>query len=412
MRVLFVTHYFHPEVGAPQTRILEAAALLRERGHQVTVLTGFPNYPDGIIPPPYRRRLFMRERLDDIGIDVVRSAVYPAPNRGFARRLVNHASFALSSVLAAPFAGRVDAVIAETPPLFTAVAAVPIALMHRAPLVLNVADLWPESAVQLGLLSNRAAIKGAELLERFSYARAKAITVPTPGMRSILVSRGQPADKVVLLRNAVDVDRFAIAPAGGGHGPRRVLYCGTVGLAQGVGTLVEASRRLKEAGDPVEVVIAGDGAERSQLERRASELGLEHVRFAGRVARDRIPDLIASADITVMSLRDVPLFQDAVPTKLLEYMAAAKPVVAAAGGQVAEVMRQSGAGIACPPEDPAAMAEAIRTLVADTERARAMGLEGRRYVEQHLSRRAFVAQLEQVLESLVSPDGDAARVRR
>jgi glycosyltransferase involved in cell wall biosynthesis len=412
MRVLFVTHYFHPEVGAPQTRILEAAALLRERGHQVTVLTGFPNYPDGIIPAPYRRRLFMRERLDDIGIDVVRSAVYPAPNRGFARRLVNHASFALSSMLAAPFAGRVDAVIAETPPLFTAVAAVPIAAMHRAPLVLNVADLWPESAVQLGLLSNRAAIKGAELLERFAYARAKAITVPTPGMRSILLERGQPDGKVVLLRNAVDVDRFAIAPGGAVQEPRRVLYCGTVGLAQGVGTLVEAARRLEQEGDQVEVVIAGDGAERAQLEQRASELGLERVRFAGRVARDRIPDLIASADITVMSLRDVPLFQDAVPTKLLEYMAAAKPVVAAAGGQVAEVMRQSGAGIACPPEDPAAMAAAIRTLASDSDRAQAMGLEGRRYVEEHLSRRSFVAQLEQILESLVSVDGDAARVRR
>jgi putative colanic acid biosynthesis glycosyltransferase WcaI len=239
MRVLFVSHYFHPESGAAQTRILEAATRLQRRGHEVSVLTGFPNYPDGIVPAAYRGRVMMRERI--AGIHVIRTPILPAPNKGFAKRLLNHTSFAVSSLAGVPATGPVDVVIAETPPLFTAVAAVPIARARRAPLVMNVADLWPESAVQLGLLSNPAAIRGAELLERFAYAGSDAITVPTPGMRDILIESGEPADKVVLLRNAVDVERFAPVPAARSPRPR-VVYSGTVGLAQGVGTLIDAAR--------------------------------------------------------------------------------------------------------------------------------------------------------------------------
>jgi hypothetical protein len=408
VRLLFVTHYFHPEVGAPQTRILESARLLQARGHEVTVLTGFPHYPDGVIPDAYRGRLFQRESLD--GIRVIRSAVYPAANRGFAKRLLDHASFAATSLLAAPAAGRVDAVIAETPPLFTAAAAVAIARGRRAPLVLNVADLWPESAVQLGVLSNRTAIRLAEALERFAYRHASAITVPTPGMRSILLRGGQPEAKVVHLPNAVDVDRFSVAQRTH-DGLTRVIYCGTVGMAQGVGTLIEAIGRLAGQDERLELVIAGDGAERGALESLARSRGLAAVRFEGRVSRDRVPDVLASADIAVLSLRDLPLFEDALPTKMLEYMAAAKPVVAAAAGQVAELLATVEAGVACPPEDPDALAEAIRLVASDPERARRMGRNGRHYVEERLSRRVFVDRLEEVLAGVVPTDPEPARVR-
>jgi glycosyltransferase involved in cell wall biosynthesis/SAM-dependent methyltransferase len=409
MRLLFVTHYFYPEVGAAQTRILETARLLRRRGHEVTVLTGFPNYPDGVIPAAYRGRVAMRERIDDISI--VRTPVYPAPNRGFGRRLLNHLSFALSSVAGAPASGAADVVIAETPPLFTAVSAVAIAALKRVPLVLNVADLWPESAVQLGLLSNPHAIRAAELLERLSYDHANVVCVPTPGMRSILLGRGEPPEKVVHLPNAVDVDRFAAAadsvPVRG-----RVIYSGTVGLAQGVATLVEAGALLKEDADRPEILIVGDGAERADLARRAADEGLDHVRFAGRVDRDAIPALIGSAEMAVMSLRDLPIFDDALPTKLLEYMAAARPVVAAASGQVARLVREVDAGIACPPEDARALADAIRAVAADPVRAREMGQNGRRHVEAHLSRDAFVDRLEEILATATAEEPEQARIER
>jgi glycosyltransferase involved in cell wall biosynthesis len=392
MHLLFVTHYFHPEIGAPQTRILESARLLRERGHRVTVETGFPNYPDGIIPPQYRRAVFRREDLD--GIEVRRTAVYPAPNRGFARRIANHASLALTLVPGAAGVRGVDAVIGETPPLFTAASAVAVARLHRAPLLLNVADLWPESAVQLGALSDPRAIAAAERLERFCYAHSAVITVPTAGMRTILVDQGQPADRVVHLPNAVDTDRFAHAGPPPAGSPRRLVYSGTVGMAQGVGTLIDAARELRETGDDVEIQIAGDGAERPELEARAAAEGLERVRFLGRLPRQEIPALIASADMTVVSLRDVPLFEDAVPTKMLEYMASGRAVIAAAAGEAARLVDRAEAGVPCPPEDPHALAAAIRRLAGDPAAAAAMGLNGRRYVEERLSRRAFVDHLE------------------
>ena len=225
-------------MGASQTRILEAARLLHDRGHQVTVLTGMPNYPDGIIPPEYRRSWRKTEWLD--GIRVVRTAVYPAANTGFAKRLVNHVSFALSSLSAVPAVGPTDVIVAETPPLFTAAAAVVISRLLRAPLLLNVSDLWPESAVQLGMLHNRTAIRLAEWVERFAYRYSATVTVPTPGMVRILGERGYGADKVKLLPNAVDIDRFSPSPPTTSE-LCRATYCGTVGLAQGVGTLLAAA---------------------------------------------------------------------------------------------------------------------------------------------------------------------------
>jgi glycosyltransferase involved in cell wall biosynthesis len=407
VRFLFISHYFYPEVGAPQTRILETAQRLSAGGHEVTVLTGFPNYPDGVIPQEYRRRALQREHLGDIR--VIRSAVYPSPNSGFARRLANHASFALSSMVAAPLTGRPDVIVAETPPLFSAFSAVLIARAWRAPLILNVADLWPESAVQLGMLSNPTAIRCATILETFAYRHAAAITVPTVGMRSTLLERGEPENKVVHLPNAVDVDRFVKAAddtAGrpGDNGRARIIYCGTVGLAQGVGTIVDAAEEFHSRGESPEFLIVGDGAERASLAQRASERGLSNVRFAGRVPRDEIPSLILSSDVAVLSLRDVPLFEDALPTKMLEYMAAAVPVVASASGDVSRLLKQADAGLACPPDDATALAAGIREVMQDPIRARAMGSNGRRYVEAHYSRTAFVSSLEQIALRLTADE--------
>jgi glycosyltransferase involved in cell wall biosynthesis len=396
-RVLFLTHYFHPEVGASQTRILECARLLHQRGYEVSVLTGFPNYPDGVIPKPYRRRLMQTEMID--GFRVLRSAVYPAPNRGFARRIANHTSFAVSSVLTSWRAGRADVVVAETPPLFTAAAAVAVARLRHARLVLNVADLWPESAIQLGALKNRFAIRGAEAVERFAYRHSDLITVPTPGIRRTIESGGEFDGRVRLLPNAVDVDRFE--PDSEAH-PNRVIYCGTVGLAQGVRTLLEAARELEKDGGDYEFLIVGDGAERAELEAMAEEWKLRSVTFTGRVRHEEVPEIISSAGVAVMLLRDVPLFEDALPTKLLEYMAAGRPVVAAAAGQVAELLGSVEAGIVCPPEDAGAVAEAIRQLTSDQDSARKMGRQGRRYVEATLSRVAMVDALEAEIKTLLS----------
>jgi glycosyltransferase involved in cell wall biosynthesis len=396
VRILFLTHYFHPEVGAPQSRLLDLANELSRGGHEVTVLTGFPNYPDGVIHAPYRGRLFQREGLG--ALRIVRAPVYPAPNRGVARRLLNHASFALSSIPVSMAAGRADHVIVESPPLFLAASGVVVSALKRAQLVLNVADLWPDAAIQFGALRHRGAIRAARALERFAYRHADLIAVPTPGLERVLVERGYSANQVIVVPHGVELARFPLDPEADPV-PRRVVYCGTIGMGHAVGTLIEAARRLEREKDGYEFLIVGDGAERAELQRRAERWGLRSVRFAGRLPRARLPKLLATAQITVATQRDLPFLADALSTKVLEYMAAGRPVVAAASGWTAEVIERAEAGIVCPPEDSAALADAIVRIAVAPDRARAMGLSGRRYVEANLSRRIAAERLERRLRS-------------
>ena len=399
-RLLLLTHYFHPEVGAAQSRLLDLADGLTRLGHPVTVLTGFPNYPDGVIPPGYRGRRVMVERLGRLRI--VRAPVYPAPNRGVVRRLLNHGSFALSAIPFCMRTGPADAVIVETPPLFTAVAGVLVSRIKRAPLVLNVADLWTDAAVEMGALRHPAAIAVARALERFAYRHADMIAVPTPGLERVLRERGQPADRVIVVPHGVDPARFPLDGAGQPV-PRRVVYCGTIGMGHATASLIDAARLLEDAGGGFEFLIVGDGAERPAVEERARRLRLRSVTFAGRLPRSELPRVLASASVGVATQRDLPLLADALSTKVLEYMAAARPVVAAASGWTAEVIRRAEAGVVCPPEDPAALAAAIAEVGADPVRARAMGLSGRRYVEANLTRAAAIERLADALSAAQRP---------
>jgi glycosyltransferase involved in cell wall biosynthesis len=395
VRILFITHYFPPEVGAPQSRLHDLASALGRRGHQVTVLTGFPNYPDGVINSQYRGRWFQIEEFD--AMRVIRTAVYPAPNRGVVRRLLNHASFALSCIVSSRRAGSADAVVVETPPLFTAAAGVVVAHLKRAGTVLHVADLWPDAVIALGAMHNRAAIAGARAIERFAYRHADLIAVPSPGFGHSLVARGLPSQKVIDVPHGVDPRRFPVDPSSEPVSGR-VVYCGTIGMGQATGTLIEAARTLQDSGSRCEFVIAGDGAERAQV--AASADGLDRVTFVGRLPRDELAALLATAQVTVATQRDVPLLADALSTKVLEYMASARPVVGAVSGWTAEVIERAGAGIVCPPERPEELAQAIGQLAADPAGAREMGLSGRRYVERHLTRDVAVERLEAALETI------------
>jgi glycosyltransferase involved in cell wall biosynthesis len=408
VRVVLLTQYFPPEVGAPQTRISALARGLAGRGVEVVVHTCPPHYPDGEIKGGYRNRLLGRERVD--GVRVVRSAVYAAPNRGFARRLGGHLSFAGSALVTGAATGPADVVVVETPPLFLAGAAIAYAKGKRARLVLNVADLWPDSAVELGALNSPAAIKAARVVERAAYRSAAAIACPTEGIFETLESRVESAGKAALMRPAVDLDRFAPVASGGASGerpadsPLRVLYAGTVGMAHGLGTLLDAAALLAaRSGAPaVEVTIAGDGADGPALRERIAGGGLENVRMLGAVPADQIPRLYAEADIAVVMLRDVPLFHGALPTKMLEAMAAGRPVVLAARGEAARVLDAAGAGVVVAPEDPVALADAFAALAADPERRARFGAAGRCAVEEEFGREPWLDRWQALLERIAA----------
>jgi glycosyltransferase involved in cell wall biosynthesis len=396
VRALFLTHYYPPEVGAPQTRISALTAGLARLGLETTVHTCFPHYPDGEIKAPYRNRLCEVER--EGGVSIVRSAVYPAANRGFARRLGGHLSFAASALVTSRAAGPADVVVVETPPLFLAAAAVAYARSKRAALVVNVADLWPDSAIELGALRSPPAIAAARALERAAYRAAATISCATEGIVAALQQRPEATGKTALMRPAVDLDRFD--PAAADSGPRangiplRVLYAGTIGMAQGVGTLVDAAAICADA---VEVTIAGGGAEAATLQARLAERGPVNARMAGVVPSRRIPELYADSDVAVVTLRDRPIFHGALPTKMLEAMAAGRPLVLAARGEAAALVEASGAGIVVPPEDAGALAEALQALAANPELRGRLGAAGRRAVERDFGREAWLRRWHELL---------------
>jgi glycosyltransferase involved in cell wall biosynthesis len=409
MRLRILTHYYPPEVGAPQTRLAALARGLTRAGAEVTVHTGFPHYPDGEIKPPHRNRPLKVEGED--GVRIVRSWIYPAPNRGFARRLANHASLAASALAAAPAGGPADVLLVETPPLILAGAAIAYARAKRARLVLNVADLWPDSAVEMGTLSSPRAIVAAQRLERAAYRQAAAIACPTEGIFDRLRGRAESAGKAALMRPAVDLDRFSDAAvdfvramdrtkstAADGH-PLRVLYAGTVGLAHGLDTLIDAAEELRRDGGGAEVTIAGDGADAPALRARLAGGGPSGVRMLGAVPAERIPSLYAESDVAVVMLRDLPIFEDALPTKLLEAMAAGRPVLLAARGEAARLVEAESCGLIVPPEDPRALAGALAELAADPARRAAMGAAGRRAAERDFGRQAWLHRWHDLLAS-------------
>ena len=401
MRVVLLTHYFPPEVGAPQARLYELASRAAAAGHSVTVVTGFPNYPTGVVPLSYRGHFRMEESMD--GVRVVRTSVYATPNRGFVRRILNHLSFAASSLTATGAVGRADVLFVESPPLFTGLAALAFRRLKRAPYVFNVSDIWPESAVQLGALRNRWAVRLAEMLEMHLYRRAARVSVVTPGMVERLAARGVSRDKLFLLTNGVDTDVYRPMPANaelarmlGLEGKKVFLYAGTHGMAQGLDLVLEAARRT--ADPSILYVLAGEGAEKEALMKKSADERITNVLFVPNQPKSVMPDLLNLAYATVVPLKKLDLFKSALPSKMFESMASAKPIVASVWGEAADLVERAGCGVVVAPEDPVALHQAVEKLAADPAMAQGLGEKGRRYVMEHFDRRVIAERFMTLLQ--------------
>ena len=407
MRVLILSQYYEPE---PIPKPGELAAELRRRGHDVTVVTGLPNYPSGDLYPGYRLGWLQREQLD--GIPVVRTFEYPYHGTRMLGRILNYFSFMCTAPFGLRRVGPVDVIYVWHPPLTVGVAAWVMSRMRRIPFVYDVQDIWPESGILSGMLKRGAFVRAMEFLERFVYRKAHHIFVVTEGARRNLVAKGVPQDRVTVMPHWVDdglftpVDvreRTALRAALGWEGRFVVAFAGNIGLVQGLESVIDAIQQLP-ADSPVLLSLIGDGTDRARLQQIVAHRGLSaRVQFAGRQPPDRMPGLLAATDALLVHLRHSDLTDLVIPTKTLAYLAAERPIIMAMTGAAAELILAAEAGVVVPPEDPGRLADAILRLAAsaDADRA-AMGRRGRSYLEAHFTRGRVILQYESLLKEVAA----------
>lgn len=399
MKLTILTQYYPPEVGAPQKRLSELAMHLAARGHEVTVLTAMPSYPQGRIYSGYGG-ILRREQFD--GVKLIRAWIYPTQSARIAQRLTNYFSFVFSSAMIGSLTlGRSDFLMVESPPLFLGLSGYWLSRLKRARLIFNVSDLWPESAVQLGVvrsgsLSHRLSLS----LETFCYRKSWLITGQSVSILASIHKRF-PGYPTFHLSNGVDTGEFApdkespeVRAEIASSDDCVVLYTGLHGIAQGLDQLLVAAQRLNSCSG-LRFVLIGDGPEKKTLMTRARELDLSNVRFLDPRPADQIPALVASADIALVPLK--MFIPGAVPSKLYEAMASGKPVVLIAEGEAANIVKRHEAGIVVRPGDTEALVEAILTLHNDPALRRHLGDNGRKAAVEFYDREKIVLAFEEYL---------------
>ena len=397
-------------MGAPAARVAELSRLWMQAGHEVTVLTGFPNHPTGVVPVKYRRklcRLICREQVD--GVHVVRSWLIPLPNRKAYERILNYSSFCLSAASTGMFLSRPDVVIATSPQLLVGLAGWWLARWKRVPFIYEVRDLWPESLAAVDAAkSNSLFYKILSGISGFLYRTCDHIVVVTPAFQAHLIENWKvPLEKISVVENGVDTDFFhphakraEIRRTSQAEGKFVVSYIGTMGMAHGLHTVIEAASQLQHSMPDVLFLFVGEGAEKEKIVSLARERGLNNVRFVTQQRRENIPAYLCASDVCLVPLRKSALFNTVLPSKLLEFMACARPVILGVGGLARRIVQEANAGIVVEPENPTDLAQAIKQLAAQPELCAALGCNGRHYVLQNFTRRQTAAAYLRVLEDL------------
>ncbi len=419
MHLVILTQYYRPETGAPQNRLADLAQRVRASGHDVTVLTAMPNYPSGTVRDAYRRRALVEDDID--GVRVLRSWIHGHQGRGTAHQLATYGSFAASSLLSAPWRlRRADVLLWESPPLFLAPTAELLARRLGAHLVMNVSDLWPESAIELGMIASPRLIDVFMRLARRAYRRADVVFGQTQGILDG-VEEVVPGTPTMMFPNGVDCERFQprsrdnqlAAELDVPDGCSVLAYAGNFGRAQALGQVTAAARRLLRERDDVAVLLVGDGPVKDQV--LADTHDLDPARFLVRSSVDaaRMPSLLSLIDVAVVPLADQALFEGARPSKMFELMASGIPFVFCGRGEGADLAAESGAARVVPPESPEDLATAAAELLAMSPAQRvALGKAGRVWVEAHFDRNVIVSQVVERLAEIAAQPKVRRRLSR
>lgn len=401
MRILLITQWFEPE---PSVKGLLLAQELRVLGHDVEVLTGFPNYPDGVLYPGYRLKAVQKETID--GIPVTRVFLYPSHSRSAIGRVINYVSFAAAATLYGVLRWkRFDAAYVYHPPLTVGMAAAAIGLVRRLPFVYDIQDLWPDTLESTGMMPNRHALAMIAAACRLVYRRAAIIVAQSPGFETRLLERGVPRDKLHMIYNWCDEAALATVSQAGQVPPRmrgrfNIVFAGNMGRAQALDAVILAARQAYAANPRIQFVFVGGGTQVPQLKAMAQAQGLDDaVMFLPRMPMNEVGVILQAADALLVHLRDDSLFSITVPSKLQAYLFSGKPVLMAVRGDAAELVRQADAGVCAEPENAESVAQAALQLASmECDALLSMGQRGKAFYEQNLSSRVGVARLAALLE--------------
>jgi glycosyltransferase involved in cell wall biosynthesis len=403
MRLLILTQYYPPEIGAPQNRLHELAVRLLKSGIHVEVLTAMPNYPSMKIFEDYTKNKIKEEVID--GIQVYRSKIYVSKSKGILKRLLNYFSFVVTSYWRGRKLKNYDYLLVESPPLFLGYSAMALSKKLKAKLIFNVSDLWPESAEKLNIVSNKTLLKFAYNLEAKCYRKAHLITGQTQGIVDNIKFRF-PIKKVYWLPNGVDVDfynpelysknDFRIK-----HGFKQedtlFFYGGILGHAQGLQTVLKAAK-LIESTTTIQIILQGSGPEKEELLRLKESLQLENVHFLPPVSKSEMPFVLKEVDVALVPLRKLDLFQGAIPSKIFEALAMEKPLLLGVNGEAkAHFIDKAKAGFHFEPENVVSLAEKLEEFAQDKSQIIKMGKMGREYVIENFNRNKIAQDFIQQL---------------
>lgn len=418
MKITFLCQYFPPEMGAPSARTYEHARHWASLGHEVTVVTGFPNHPTGIIKPEYRGQRVKRETVD--GIDVLRTWIYCAPNKGFFKRVLNFLSFFFSSfVLGALMTKKPDVVVGTSPQFFCAVSAYLLSCLKRVPFVFEVRDIWPQSAIELGALRNPIIIRALETIEMFLYRRAALIVVVAESTEPYLIAKGIKPEKIKIIPNGIDARYLATASISpeeirnelGLQNKFIVSYIGTHGMSHALDTVLLAADKLT-ADEDVHFLFVGEGAEKENIKRLAVDLQLNNVTFLSEQPREKLLAFYRASDASLVPLRRLDIFKKVLPSKMFELMGVGSPIICSVEGEAAALLRRAGAGLCIEPENAEALVDAILRLKNNDDLAERFSESGMQFVKAHYLRSVLAERYIDALESIIDwPVGHNSSVK-
>ena len=408
MHILFLTHYFPPEVNAPASRTYEHCLRWVRAGHRVTVITCVPNCPDGVVFDGYRNRV--RPQVENVdGIQVIRVWTHVAANAGTLHRIINFLSYMISATLAAWRVKSPDLVVATSPQFFCGWAGVFVSRMKNRPLVLEVRDIWPESIQAVGALRNRYLLRILEALEQRMYAAADLIVTVGQGYRQRILDRIGKDRRIEVVTNGVDLERFQTCDDANQFRQQYRFeekfvcsYIGTIGMAHGLEVVLKAAQLLKQQ-DRTDVVfcLIGDGARRKQLEQQVRESGLdEWIVFLGRQPRHVVPSAIAASDACLIHLKECELFGTVIPSKMFEAMAMGRPIIMGVRGEARDIVVGNGAGLAMEPDSPSSLVSAIDRLSRDADLRASLGAAARRVMKKSYNRDHLAEEFLRLLQAL------------